>query len=58
MTDAICAPEEKEKRRRRKFRKLYNINCVICCDFLYELLLAEAVALFSCCFPSTFSPPI
>jgi len=33
MTDAICAPEEEEKKTNSEKKKLYNIDCVLCCDF-------------------------
>jgi hypothetical protein len=49
----------RKKKQKTKFRKLYNINWVLCCDFLvYEFLVAEALALFSCCFSPTLSPVI
>ncbi len=30
MTDAFCAPE-----KNKRIRKLYNIDYVLCCDFLF-----------------------
>jgi hypothetical protein len=42
MTDANCAPEEKKENKNKErtenknnSEKLYNIDCVLCCDFSF-----------------------
>jgi len=46
------APEHTQR------KELYNIDYGFFFSSIYDLLLADALALFSCCFSLAFSPPI
>ena len=63
MTDAMCTPERRQKEEKNLEKQKETKNCTTSTVFfvvvkIYEFLLAEALALFSCCFSLIFSPLI